>query len=74
MDIEVRLFATFRQGRFNRQVLQFPDASQVSDICRTLLIQPQDIAICLVNGREAERDQTVNSGDCVSLFPAVGGG
>ncbi len=74
MDIEVRLFATFRNGRFNRQVLQLPDASRISDICRNLTIQPHEIAICLVNGHEAPPDQTVESGDCVSLFPAVGGG
>lgn len=34
----------------------------------------EDIKIIMVNGRHATLEQTVNNGDRVSYFPAVGGG
>lgn len=34
----------------------------------------EEIKIVMVNGRHAGLEQTVNNGDRVSYFPAVGGG
>jgi sulfur carrier protein len=74
MNIQVRLFATFRQGRFNRQNLDLPQGSLVQDLCRQLAIAPKDVAIMLVNGLEAPPDRELRETDTVSLFPGLGGG
>ena len=74
IDIEVRLFATFRHGRFGMKRLRFHETPTVGDLCKHLAIAQQDVAIRMVNGHEAAVDQPLQQGDRVSLFPAVGGG
>ncbi len=74
MEIEVHLFAGFRQGRFGHKVLAFPSGSTVGDICRQLGIAPQEAAILMVNGSAAQWQHPLSAGDTVSLFPAIGGG
>ena len=74
MDIEIRLFATLRAGRFGKKTLDFPQASKVRDVLDRLGIPSDEVSILLVNGREAEIGRPLEAGDTVSLFPAVGGG
>ncbi len=74
MNVEVRLFATLRRGRFNRQVLDLLPESTVQDVLRRLALGLDEVAILLVNGREARPDQELHGGDIVSLFPGLGGG
>ena len=74
MDIEVNLFATLREGRFRRQTLSCPPGSTVADVCQQLAIGAGEVAIFMVNGAAALRDRQLESGDEVSLFPAIGGG
>jgi molybdopterin synthase sulfur carrier subunit len=74
MDIEVRLFATLRQGRFGKKKLDFSEGSKVRDVVEQFRIAPEEISILLVNGQNAQLDHPLQAGDVVSLFPAVGGG
>lgn len=74
MDIDVHLFATLREGRFRRKTLHVPVGSTVGDVCRQLAISAGEAAILLVNGSAALRDCTLEPGDELSLFPAIGGG
>jgi molybdopterin synthase sulfur carrier subunit len=74
MDIEVRLFATLRQGRFGKKNLAFREGAKVHDVIQQLQIAPAEVSILLVNGQNAQLDHTLRAGDVVSLFPAVGGG
>jgi molybdopterin converting factor small subunit len=74
MDIEVRLFAALQQDRFRRKTLEVPEESTPADVCRKLAIGPKEVAMLLVNGLEADRNEPLQPGDAVSLFPAIGGG
>jgi len=74
MEIEVNLFATLREGRFRSKTLTFPSGSTVGDVCQQLAIGASEVAILMVNGSAALREQTLRPGDEVSLFPALGGG
>lgn len=74
MQIEVRLFATLRAGRFNRQTLELPDGTTVAALLSHLGLRSGEVAILLVNGRDAIREKALQAGDAVSLFPAIGGG
>lgn len=72
--IEVRLFATFREGR--EKILQLPAAEYASAgaILDALGIPRQEVAILLVNGLHSKPETPVAEGDVVALFPPVGGG
>lgn len=72
--IEVRLFATLREGRGKVQMLESSAFSTAGDILRHLDIPTQEVAILLVNGFHKDADQEVKDGDIVALFPPVGGG
>lgn len=72
--IEVRLFATLREGRGKVQHLPAADFSVAADIIRHLQIPAEEVAILLVNGFHKKPDEPVKAGDVVAIFPPVGGG
>ncbi len=74
MTLTVKLFATFRQGRFEVAQLERPAGSTVGSLADDLRIPREEIGIVLVKGRHAELDHQPTAGDTVSIFPLVGGG
>ena len=74
MKIEVRLFATFREGRQKNQVLHLDDGVTILDILKILEIEPEEIAILLLNGMDGSFDRKLKDEDVLSIFPPVGGG
>jgi len=74
MNIEVRLFATLRQGRCPRQSIELPVGSRLADALARLNIGRHEVAIRLRNGQVAEWETALEEGDTISLFPAIGGG
>ncbi len=74
MTIQVRLFATLREGRGKVIAVDLEEGATVADLAAMLAIDRKDIAILLVGGRDAPLDKTLEDGDIVSIFPPVGGG
>jgi len=74
MLVEVRLFATFRQGRFKTKQIEFAEPSSLADVLDDLKISRKEVGILLVNGRSASTDRRLASQDVVSIFPLLGGG
>ena len=72
--IEVRLFATLREGRGKVQMLDAADIAVASDIIRRLEIPAEEVAILLINGFHQKPETPVKDGDIVAIFPPVGGG
>ena len=72
--IEVRLFATLREGRGKVQMLPAADFAVAGDIITHLEIPAEEVAILLVNGFHKKQDEPVKAGDVVAIFPPVGGG
>ncbi len=72
--IEVRLFATLRDGREKIVFFEAAQHADVASLAQELNIEEKDVAICLVNGFHAKVDAAVKDGDVISLFPPVGGG
>ena len=74
MKITVKLFATFRNGRFKLAEPEHPEGT----VCRTIILglglTEEEIGVVLVNGRHATLDHVLHEGDTLSLFPLVGGG
>ena len=80
MLITVRLLASYRQylpqdhdAQAGYPVLVQP-GTQVSDVLAELPVPRGDVFTFFVNGRHAKRDQILQAGDILSVFPAVGGG
>lgn len=78
IKIEVRLFATLAAyvpgGGGNAATIELPGGATVGHLVQVLAI-PDDLPrITLVNGRNAESEEPLASGDVVSLFPPLAGG
>lgn len=74
MEIEVRLFATFRQGREKKQILNVSENTTITDILDKINIKEEEVAILLLNGMDGGVDRKLNNKDVLSIFPPVGGG
>ncbi len=72
--IEVRLFATLRDGRGKILELSADTVRSAADVLNTLAIPAEEVAILLINGFHSKPDAPVKDGDIVALFPPVGGG
>ncbi|HEY3321799.1 MAG TPA: MoaD/ThiS family protein [Planctomycetota bacterium] len=74
MKIEVRLFATFREGRFSRQSFDVTEPCALRDLLKLIDIPEAAVHLPMVNGEYSTLARVLRDGDIVSLFPAVGGG
>jgi molybdopterin converting factor small subunit len=77
--VEVRLFATLERflpagSREGLAVLDVPEGSSAADVARRLGIPAGLDRVLLVNGHEAEPEQTLRAGDVLDLFPPLAGG
>lgn len=72
--ITVRLFASFRKGRFIEAEESYPGGTTIGDIIAGLDITPKEVGIILLNGRRAEPGQVLEEGAQLALFPLLGGG
>lgn len=74
MEVNVKLFATLRDGRFKEEKTKIEKNTIVKDVIHKYAIPMDEVKICLVNGRDADLNQSLKNGDTLSLFPPVGGG
>ncbi len=74
MQITVKLFATFRAGRFAVEPRTYPPGTCIEAVISELQIPEAQIGMIMLNNRHAEPEQELHEGDNLSLFPLVGGG
>ena len=74
MNVQVRLFANLRTGRFSRKEMHLPDNATLHDLVVQLGIDSSIVALPLINGKYGDLDRQLADGDIASLFPNVGGG
>ena len=72
--IEVRLFATFREGREKILFLDAGEFKKAGDVLQHLNIPYEQVAIYLINGRHSKFTDSIKEGDVLAIFPPVGGG
>ena len=74
MRLTVKLFATFREGRFKTRTMEIASGRTVGDLIATLGLPEASLGVMLVNGRHVELDHVLRDGDLCSIFPKIGGG
>lgn len=74
MKITVKLFAGFRDNRFEIADQDYPEATTVKDILTALDINVPQLGVALINGRHVLPELVLQDGQTLSLFPKVGGG
>jgi molybdopterin converting factor small subunit len=74
MQITVKLFATFRTGRFKVEQRDYPAGTTVGEVVAGLGIDEKELGTVMVNSRHAGVGQVLNEGDALAIFPLVGGG
>lgn len=74
MQVNVKLFATLRDGRFKQEKMELGDNTKVFDVLEKCNLPLEEVAISMVNGRDVTNDHQLQDGDTLSLFPPVGGG
>ncbi len=79
MQIEIRLFATFREflppgSSMFAFTKSYDGQPTVADIITELQLPESIPKIIIVNGIHATRDRVLQDGDVLSIFPPVAGG
>jgi molybdopterin converting factor small subunit len=74
MQVTVKLFATFRQGRFSIETREYPPGTSVGQIVDEIDLPREQLGIILVNSRHVALEHELAEGDTLALFPLVGGG
>ena len=74
MQVTIKLFANFRNNRFNKEVRTIAPGITVGAIVTELAIAEEEVGVILINGRHGSLDQAIVEGDSLSLFPLIGGG
>lgn len=74
MEIEVRLFATFRIDRWKNKKILLDNNMNIRDVLKYLEIKEEALGIALINGRHSQSNSVLKDGDVLALFPPIGGG
>ncbi|HXE98542.1 MAG TPA: MoaD/ThiS family protein [Dongiaceae bacterium] len=74
MNVTVKLFASFRAGRFDIETGDYPAGTTVADVADSLKLPRTELGIMMVNNRHVKLDHQLVDGDTLALFPLLGGG
>lgn len=74
MKITVKLFATFRIGRFDIEERDYPQGTTVEQIVDDLNLPHEQLGILMVSSRHVDLDRVMVEGETLAIFPLVGGG
>lgn len=74
MKITIKLFASFRAGRFTIEDREYPGGVTVAGVVADLALPEEELGIMLVNSRHVRLDHVLTNGDTLALFPLLGGG
>lgn len=74
MTITVKLFASFRTGRFDVATREYPPGTTVAAVADSLNLPQTELGIMMINHRHVTLERVVEEGDTLALFPLLGGG
>ncbi|MEZ4483999.1 MAG: MoaD/ThiS family protein [Syntrophotaleaceae bacterium] len=74
LTVTVKLFATFRDGRFKVERRSYTETTTIGQVIQELELPEDQLGAILLNARHVEQDVVLHDGDTLSIFPLVGGG
>ncbi len=74
MVVELKLFATFRDGRFKQKTLELSEGTLLSEIVEPLKLPDKPSKILMVNGISVTNNCTLCDKDVIAIFPMIAGG
>ena len=74
MKVTLKLFASFRNGRFDIETFDYPPGTSVADVVESLGLPRKELGIMMINNRHVKLDHLLCDGDTVAIFPLLGGG
>lgn len=74
MIVNLKLFATFREERFNQKVLELAEGTFLNEIVDPLCLPDKPAKIVMVNGISVTDNCVLHDKDVVSIFPMIAGG
>ncbi len=74
MQVQVKLFAFFREGRFIKEDRELPEGTSAGKVVDDLGIDREEIGVLMINSRHCQFDTTLQEGDIYAIFPVIGGG
>ena len=74
MRITVKLFASFRAGRFDLEEREYPDGTTIGQVADSISLPHNVSWIMMVNNRHAKLERELAEGDILAIFPLLGGG
>ena len=74
MRITVKLFASFRTGRFSVEEREYFEGTSIGQVADDISLPREEIGIIMVNSRHAKLERVLEDGDILALFPLLGGG
>ena len=74
MVVNLKLFATFREGRFKQKYLELSEGVLLSEIVASLKLPDKPPKILMVNGIAVTDDCTLHDKDVIAIFPMIAGG
>ncbi len=76
IEITVKLFAQYREGKFKVEKRLYPKNSTIEDVLNDidLDLKKLPIGVLMVNGRHVQESFVLENGQILAIFPKVGGG
>lgn len=76
IQITVKLFAQYREGRFKSEMRSYPKGSTAQYVLKDIGIDKErlPIGVLMVNGRHVNEDCILEEGQIFTIFPKIGGG
>lgn len=74
MQVQVKLFAFFREGRFIKEDRELPTAYTAGEVVDDLNIPRDEVGVLMCNSRHCQFETVLQDGDIYAIFPVIGGG
>ena len=74
MQVTVKLFAFFREGRFKKEDRELSETTLVGQVVDDLDIDREEVGVLMLNSRHCRFDTILQEGDILAIFPVIGGG
>jgi molybdopterin converting factor small subunit len=74
VQVQVKLFAFFREGRFIKEGRELQDGYTAGEVVDDLHIPRDEVGVLMLNSRHCQFDTVLQDGDIYAIFPVIGGG